>query len=245
MNTKTAGISLVSLILFLFFIKIFDISYPFKVTITSAPQDLAVVGEGKVEVVPDTAYVDVGITVSNSLNIEEARNKIDSINTELIKAVKKLGIDPKEIKTTNYSVYPTYSYENNTSKITGYDGNATITVKTKKTDLVPSIIEEATKAGANQINNTRFVVDDPALYREEARAKAIKNAKDQAAKLAQSLGIKLGKVTNIVESLNGESNPRPMMYAGASDLKTGGSAPTLEAGSETVTLTVTLYFEKK
>jgi uncharacterized protein YggE len=245
MNTKTVGLGIIFLVVFLYVVKTFDISYPLKVTIANAPQDLAVVGEGKVEVIPDTAYVDVGITVNNSPTVEEARGKIDKINTLLIAGVKKLGIDPKEIKTSNYSVYPTYTYEGGTNRITGYDGNATITVKTKKTSSVPSIIEAATQAGANQINNTRFVVDNPATYREEARAKAIQNAKDQAEKIASSLGIKLGKVTNVVESLSGGSTPRPIMYAKTADSGMGGGGASLEAGSETVTSTVTLYFEKR
>lgn len=245
MNTKPIGLSIVSVVVALFLIKLFDISYPLKVTVTNTSQELAVVGEGKVDVVPNTAYVDVGVTVNNSSTVEEARKKIDKINSQLIEAVKKLGITSKEIKTTNYSVYPTYTYENNTNRITGYDGNATITVKTKKTETVPLIIEEATKAGANQINNTRFVVDDPALYREEARGKAIKNAQDQAEKLAKSLGIKLGKVVNVVESLSGGSNPGPILYDKMSSGMGGGGGPTLESGSETITSTVTLYFEKR
>ncbi len=244
MNTKSIGSIFLLAVVSLLVIKTLDIAYPFKVTITNTQQDLAVVGEGRVEVVPDTAYVDVGITVNNQMTVAEARKKIDTINTLLIEAVKKLGIDTKEIKTSNYSVYPTYTYENNTSRITGYDGNATITVKTKKTESVPHIIEEATKAGANQINNTRFVVDNPAIYREEARSKAIKNAKDQAEKIAQSLGIKLGKVTNVVESLSGGSNTQDIMYS-AKMSGGGGSAPSIETGSETVTSTVTLYFEKR
>jgi uncharacterized protein YggE len=245
MNTKPIGFSIVSIVVALFLIKVFDISYPLKVTVSNTSQELAVVGEGKVDVIPNTAYVDVGITVSNVPTVEEARTKIDKINTSLISAVKKLGISTKEIKTTNYSVYPTYTYENNVNRITGYDGNATITVKTKQTETVPLIIEEATKAGANQINNTRFVVDDPALYREEARGKAIKNAKDQAEKLAKSLGIKLGKVVNVVESLSGGSSATPIMYDKMSSGMGGGAAPSLESGSETITSTVTLYFEKR
>lgn len=245
MNTKSVGASVIFVVSTLFLIKVFDISYPLRVTVANTSQELAVVGEGKVDVIPNTAYVDVGVTVNNLQTVEEARTKIDKINTQLVAAVKKLGITSKEIKTTNYSVYPTYTYENNTNRITGYDGNATITVKTNKTEVVPLIIEEATKAGANQINNTRFVVDDPALYREEARGKAIKNAKDQAEKLAKSLGIKLGKVVNVVESLSGGSNTNPLMYDKMGGGMGGGVGPTLESGSETITSTVTLYFEKR
>ena len=248
MSTKSVVVSFFCIILFLVFIKVFDISYPLKVTISNTSSELAVVGEGKVDVVPDTAYVDVGITVSNAKTVEEAQGQINTINNQLIASLTKLGISKNEIKTTNYSISPTYTYENNVNRISGYDGNATITVKTQKIEMVPSIIEEGTKAGANQINNTRFVVDTPEKYRESAREKAISNAKDQAAKMAQSLGIKLGRVVNVVESIEGGLNPVGVTIpyaAKMSGLGMGDSAPALESGSQTITSTVTLYFEKR
>ena len=246
MNTKTIWLSFFCIILFLSCIKIFDISYPLKVTVSNTSQELAVVGEGKVDVVPDTAYIDVGITVSNAKTVEEARGRIDTINNQLVESLKKLKISSQEIKTTNYSISPTYTYENNINSISGYDGNATITVKTKKTEIVPLIIEEATKAGANQINNTRFIVDSPEKYRESAREKAISNAKDQAEKIAKSLGIKLGRVTNVVESTSGGVSPMDTgVYAKMSGAGGSGMVPSLESGSETITSIVTLYFEKR
>jgi len=242
MKTKSFGLTALIIIVFLLCIKIFDISYPIKISLTNTNQEFAVIGEGRVEAAPDLASIDVGITASNLTTIEEAKTKIDTINNQLVAAFKKMGVSPKDIKTTNYSIYPAYTYENNVNKLSGYDGNATITVKTKKIDLMPQIIAEATKAGANQISNTRFVIEDPAKYREVAREKAIKNAKDQADKIAKSLGIKLGKVTNIVESLSGGTTNPDLMYA--SKMGAGGGA-SLESGSEIVTSTVTLYFEKK
>ncbi len=247
MNARSIGLSLVFAAVFLFVIKTFDISYPLKVSLSNTSQELAVVGEGKVDAAPDTAFIDVGITVSNVKTVQEAREKIDTINNQLIESVKKLSISPQDIKTTNYSIYPTYTYENNVNKITGYDGNATITVKTKKMESVPLIIEAATQAGANQINNTRFVIDAPEKYRESAREKAIKNAKDQAEKMAKSLGIKLGKIVNVVESTNSRVAPMDgMSYAKMSGgIGGGGGSPALEPGSETVSSVVTLYFEKR
>lgn len=244
MNTKNIALTVASVIMGLFIIKTLNIGYPLHVSVSNTTSELAVVGEGRVDVVPDVAYVDVGVTVNNAATVEEARKKIDKINSDLVAAVKKLGISSKEIKTTNYSVYPSYTYENNTNRITGYDGNATVTIKTKKIESTALVIEAATKAGANQINNTRFAVDNPAKYREEARESAIKNAKEQAQKLAGSLGIKLGKVINVVESLNDGSSPVLPMYQ-KFEGGGGGSGLSLEAGSETITSTVTLYFEKR
>lgn len=244
MNTKNITLTIASVIVGLFIIKTLNIGYPLHVSVSNTSTELAVVGEGRVDVVPDVAYVDVGVTVNNAATVEEARKKMDKINSDLVSAVKKLGVTSKDIKTTNYSVYPSYTYENNTNRITGYDGNATVTIKTKKIESTAQVIESATKAGANQINNTRFAVDNPAKYREEARESAIKNAKEQAQKLAGSLGIKLGKVINVVESLNDGSSPVMPMYQ-KFEGGGGGSGPLLEAGSETITSTVTLYFEKR
>lgn len=228
----------------LFVIKFADIGYPLHVSISNRSSELAVVGEGKVDVVPDIAYVDVGVTVNSQPTVEVAQNKLKETNNNIIEALKTIGIEEKNIKTVNYSVYPNYSYENNKSTISGYDGTATVSVKTKDTEQVSAIIETATNAGANQINNTRMVVESPEKYREVAREKAIQNAKDQANKVAKTLNIKLGKVTNMIESTSGGGS---LFQGGAYAAREmgGGGGPTLEAGTETVTSVVTLYFEKK
>lgn len=235
-----AGLFVVGLLLV---IKFADIGYPLHVSVSNRSAELAVVGEGKVEVSPDIAYVDVGVTVNSQPTVEVAQNKLKETNNNIVEALKKIGIDEKNIKTINYSVYPNYSYENSKSTIAGYDGTATVSVKTRDTEQVSTIIETATNAGANQVNNTRMVVESPEKYREEAREKAIQNAKDQANKLAKSLNIKLGKVTNMVESTGGGG----ALFQGgfAAREMGGGGGPALEAGTETVTSVVTLYFEKK
>ena len=151
------------------------------------------------------------------------------------------------MKTTNYSVYPNYVYDNNVNRITGYNGNVTVTVKTSDTSLVSKIISEGTQAGANQVQNVRFSVENPAKYREEARNIAIKNAKEQANKLSKELGISLGKVVNIVES-NPDSNvvyDRMMADTPLASGRGGGGGPQVEPGSQTIYSVVTLYFEKK
>jgi len=244
MSTKNIFLTGLIIFVFLFFIKAFDISYPLTVVNTTRTSELAVVGEGKVEATPDTAYVDAGITVNNETTVEQAQSIINKANNDIIAAMKKLGIDKNDVKTSNYSIYPNYDYTGNANKISGYNGNVTITIKTKKIDLVSSIIEQATKMGANQIQGVRFTLDQPENFREQARDAAIKNARAQAEKLAKSLKINLGKVVNIVESTPDVIQP---LYKSAAMGLGGGdsSAAAIEPGSQTITSTVTLYFEKK
>ncbi len=220
-----------------------NIRVPVSVTTSAQSGELAVVGEGKVDIVPDIAYVDLGINVNGVTSVQEAQNKVDSVNNAVLVAVQKLGISKRDIKTTNYSINPNYVYTGGRDQINGYNGNATITVKTNKTDLVPTIIQVATTAGANQVQGARFSIEKPESYRAQARNKAIENAKEQAKSLASDLGIKLGKVTNIVESTGVGGGPIPEMMKA---LPVGGGAdtPTIEPGTQTISSTVTLYFEK-
>lgn len=228
----------------LYLVKVFDISYPLTLVTTNKSSELAVVGEGKVEAVPDTAYVDAGITIDKASSVDEAQKKINDTNNKIIADLKAIGIQKTDIKTSNYSISPNYNYVNNENKLEGYNGNATITIKVRDPQMASKVIEAVTTAGANQIQGSRFVVDKPELYREEARNAAIKNAKDQAAKIAKDLGIKLGKITNIVES----SSSNDISYSKALPLSVGGmggsNGVNIEPGSQTVTSEVTLYFEK-
>ncbi len=234
------------IVIALFFIKTLDISYPLTVTTSSRSSELAVVGEGKMEVTPDTAYVDAGITVDNRGTVAEVQETMNSINDKIVDALRERGVEKGDIKTSNYSVYPNYRYDNNVNTISGYNGNATIQVKVRDTQMVSSIIEEVTKAGANQIQGVRFTIDKPDAYREQVRDMAIKNAKSQAEKVAKELGITLGKVTNMVESTPIQGGVNPMYDAALrSGLGGGGGGPTVEEGTQTITSIVTLYFEKR
>jgi uncharacterized protein YggE len=236
------GITLLGLLL----VKELNIAYPVRVTTTQA-SDLTVVGEGKVEVVPDQASLDAGILVANATTVEEAQQEITEKNNAIIAALEKLGVEAKDIKTSNYSVNPNQDYNPGVGgRITGYTGNVTVTITIRDTQKVPEISQAVTTAGANQIYNVQYTVNSPEKFREEARNKAIENAKAQAEELADSLGIRLGKVVNVVESSpNGQG---PMMYREVANLDAsmgGANAPVLQPGTQEITSVVTLYFEKR
>ncbi len=229
-------------------LSILNIAYPIRVTTSSVSSELSVVGEGKVEATPDVAFINTGISVSSANTAQDAQNQMNKVNNAIIDSLKRLGIEKEHIQTSDYSVYPIYDYESGGNEITGYTGNATVRIKTNDIEQVSDIIQAATEAGANQINGTSFSVEDPAKYREEARQKAIDNAKEQAQSLANELGIKLGKVTNIVESSTRGGSP---IYPMAEQMRSfggvgaGGGGPDIEPGQQEIHSTVTLYFEKK
>lgn len=234
-------------VIFVIFVKQSNFTIPLEITTTNRTTEMAVVGEGKVEAVPDTIYMSAGIVVNSAPTSEEAQKKITEINNKIIDAMKKAGIESEDLKTSQYSINPNYNWTSGTNKISGYNGSASIEIKVRKKDLAPKVIGEATTAGANNVQVLRSSIDKPEKYREEARSKAIANAREQAEKLARELGISLGRIVNISESSPNQVYP---IYARSAEMalgKSGGGAPEpdIETGTQTITSTVTLYFEKK
>ncbi len=236
--------------IFLWAVNFFNVAYPLTVTTKMSSGELAVVGVGKVDTTPDTASVDLGIVVNDATTIEAASTEINKVNNAIVEGLASLGIEKGDVKTSNYSINPNYDYTRvPNGSITGYNGNTTVTVKVKDTTKLPQVIEVGTKAGANQVMGTNYTIDKPEDYQEQARAKAIANAKEQANKMASELGIRLGRVVNIVESSSG-GMPMPLMYEKSVvslDARGGSNAPVpdLQPGTQTITSTVTLYFETR
>jgi uncharacterized protein YggE len=226
---------------FLILIRLFNISYPLSVTTTQS-SEFSVVGEGKVDVVPDEANLEAGILVANAVSVDGAQKEINDKNNAIIKSLGELGISKKDIKTSNYSVTPNQDYNPGSGgRITGYNGNVTVSVTIKDTSKVPQVVQAVTAAGANQVYSVNYTIQNPEKYREDARNKAIANAKEQAQKLSASLGVRLGRVVNIVES---SPNQGPILYT--KDAVGGqGNAPDIQPGTETVSSVVTLYFDRR
>ena len=254
-----------------------------------------VVGTGEMEVVPDVAQMSGGIQVNRVQTAEEAKNRISAVQNKIVESMKKLGIDEVDIKTTQFSVSPEYSYDdplplrsggatsqssagsaiepamgtaviegddasaiqdakiqnapvmidNPESRIVGYNGYASLTVKVRDSKKVPQVVSAMTAAGANQLGNVEYVVDDMDAVRDEARKKAIDDAKKRAQSIAKQAGIRLGRVTNVMEDQYGGGYYGGYDAMSAKAVSEPAVNPDIAPGSQTVKVTVTLYFETK
>lgn len=243
-SVKAIGLISIAFLIVIGLMSALRLSFPVMVTTTNVSSELSVVGEGKVEAVPDTAKINVGITVDKAVSVADAQKQIDTVNNAIIASVQKLGIDKKNIRTGNYSISPNYNYDGNDRKQDGFTGDVSLTITVKDVKKVAEVVHAATGAGATNIYGTDFSIDNPDKYREQARNMAIANAKEQANQLAKSLGIKLGKVTNIVES-NRDEGFMPMSEKAMGTGMGGGGGADFQAGTQTVQSVVTLYFEKR
>lgn len=216
---------------------------PFSVNqVTTTKTDLfQVTGSGKVAVTPDIARVSVGIQ-QNGATVKDAQDKINSVINAVSDSIKKLGVDKKDIRTTNYNLNPMYDYSNGKQRITGYTAQTNLEVTLRNPEKANDVIDASTANGANTVGGVTFDVEDRTKAENDARKLAIAEAKKKAENAAQVAGFKLGNMVNYQENFGNDIQPRPYMMAakGEADI----SAPTqLEQGSKELTITVTLSYE--
>jgi uncharacterized protein YggE len=231
------------LLLALFFKFFGPIPVSITSTVTTKTDIFTTTGEGKVTAPPDIAIVNLGITVSQEKVLacqDQANKTINKIQED----IKKLGISEKDIKTTTYTLNPTYDWTSGKGRITGYEITINLEVKVRDFDKINSVIDTATADGANLLGNLQFSIDDPRLkeLQGQAREEAIKEAKEKAESLARAGGIKLGRILNIQENVVSPWIPRPYMAkelaAGPEEAKTQ-----ISPGEQEIKISVTLSYE--
>jgi hypothetical protein len=206
-------------------------------------------GTSEVTTTPDEAQVSVGFTNTDP-SVGKAQDDANKTVAAITDAIKKLGVTPENIKTTDYNVSPNYDYSPESTsynKITGYTVSSTLTIKTKELEKLNNIIDAATANGANQVNGVSFSLskDKSEELKKEAREEAIADAKENAEELSRLANMKLGKIINIYEY---QQSPQPMMDFKAMSAvapmgEAGGEPTNVQAGSTTYTYQVTLSYE--
>lgn len=203
-----------------------------------------VVGEGEVIGIPDIAKIQLGYSVEKKTVALAQKDNTEKMNAMIKKLKEDFKIDFKDIRTTNYSVFPQYDWQNNKQTLRGYQVNENLEVKIRELDKVSQILDMAGQSGLNQIGNLAFEVDDDESLKQEARIKAITAAKMKAEDLAKVAGVKLGRIISFSESENGPISPiYNTSYKTAESFGMGGAAPEIEAGSTEIKIIATVEYE--
>ncbi len=203
---------------------------------------ITITGEGKVTAIPDIATLSLGMDNTN-MDIQVAQKKNSDTITALINALKALDISKDDIQTTNYSIYPQYDWNNGKQTLTGYTISQNVTVKIRQTDKVDQVLKVVGDLKLNQVGGLSFDIDQPEIYRQQARILALQNAKAKADALAKIMGVKLGKVISFNES--GTVPSAYPIYAdkAVSGMGGGGTAPSISAGSQDIIIDASVVYE--
>lgn len=212
---------------------------------TAERDTILISGEGKVTGIPDVATIDVGL-MTEKPDVKSAQIENTQKMNRLIANLKNLGVDSKDIQTSYYNIYPQYDWPNGKQVLRGYQVSQGVSVKIRNMDKIGDILAAAGEGGANQVSGLSFNIDDPEALKQEARVKALENAKEKAEALARVAGVGLGKIVSFSES----SVMPPILYKSMDALGLGGGgegapAPTVEAGSMDIVVDVTVSYEIK
>ena len=217
----------------------------FSTTTQTKGEPLMVSGEGKVYAAPDIAKITVGIE-DTRLSLADVQKSVNTKTQTLTKAIKDLGIEDKDIKTTSYNLYPQYDYSKSSTQITDYRLSVTYEVTIRDIDKINGIIAAATSNGANMEGSISFDLNDETKNEKlnEARKIAVDRAKEKAEGLAKSAGLTLGKIINISENQDA-SIQRPLYATNAAgaieDKET--TLPSIQTGQTEISVTVNLSYE--
>lgn len=219
-------------------------SLPISVLTQTKGEPMMVSETGKVTVVPDIAMVNFGIEAQGQI-LKRVQDDVNAKSKRLTDSLKKLGIDEKDIKTSNYNVSPEYDYSGSPYRINGYRVSTSYEVKITDFEKVNDALTIATESGANVIGNISFEVNEKTKsdLTQKAREEAVNLAKNKAEGLAKAAGISLGRIINVSESF-GYDYPRPIAYtkemsAGGADLQTIAN---VTPGETEISVTVTLSY---
>jgi uncharacterized protein YggE len=221
---------------------------------SSGAEGINVNGQGIAYGSPDVADVDIGVQVP-APTVAEAREKAAVAMDAVIKSVKGNGVADADVRTSQFSVDPQYSYPPGTNPyqggsqtITGYQVTNVVTVRIRKLDTVAKIVDEASAAGGNStvVRRMAYGILDQKKLQTQARDLAVKEAKARADELASLNGVKAGKALQINESTSALP-PQPYYYSGAAPVvtapRTGDTSTSIESGQLSVVVRVTINYE--
>jgi uncharacterized protein len=175
-----------------------------NVTVNTGTQDriISVSSTATIETQPDKAELYLNIeTLGNDAQQSQVNNSV--VSSKVISALTAAGISKSDISTSQYSLQQRIKYGKEYEQIfEGYSTTHVLKISTANVDDVGSLIDAGISNGANGINDIVFTLTDAkqAELKSEAIANASVEARYKAQKIADGLGVKLGKLNTAYES---------------------------------------------
>ncbi len=204
------------------------------------PPTVSVTGEATVSVPPDLAQIDGGVS-SDAKTAREAFEANNAAMGKVLLTLKSAGIEEKDIQTSRLSLQPQSapSRSGGPPTIAGYRASNRVTIRVRDVAKVANVIDTLVGAGANDVGGINFMVSNASKLLDEARERAVADARRKAEIYAKATGVTLGAPVSISE----ESSPGPIPYR---RMAAGmpASAPVAQ-GEETLQVTVSVSWAIK
>lgn len=224
---------------------------------------VSVTGKGETYMKPDVASFTYTV-MEEGKTAAEAQDKSTTKTNTVLDALKKAGIEEKDIKTVSYNIYPKYEYRSNPrnlggscpmgyctdgkSVIIGYEVSQSIEVKVRNIEKAGDMLALVGNLNVSNVSGLNFVIDDMEAAKAEVRKQAIQDAKEKAKVISKELGVKFDEIISFYESgQDGYSTPMmsEMSYGGTAYALDAKMAPSLPTGENKLTTMVTITYSIK
>ena len=201
---------------------------------------LDIVATGEVSATPDIASIGAGV-VTQAPTAAAAMAENAQRMSATVAALKKAGVADRDIQTSSIGLQPQYKYaENQPPVITGYQASNQLTIRFRDVKRAGAILDALVAAGANQINGPNLSVDHPEALLDQARIKAIAEAKARAELYAKAAGLGVKRIVSISEG-SFEPTPRPVPMMAMRMEKAADTS--IEPGEQRLAISVSVTFE--
>lgn len=217
-----------------------------------ATNTINISGHGEAVAVPDIATFTFSV-VSDKTTVADAQADATKKINDITAYLTASGIDKKDIQTTDYSVYPQYEYNQivciaypcpqGKQVLKGYEVRQTTTVKVRDTAKAGNLLTGVGEKGATEVSGLNFTFDKPEMVQDEARDKAIADAKDKAQALAKQLGVRLVRIVSYNENGNYPIYYSKTLGMGGMAADSAPASPEISVGQNKVTSDVTVTYE--
>lgn len=195
---------------------------------------LFVSADAEVQVAPDRAHLTVAVETrgrtSQQAGAENAR-----IQTAVLDALRRQGIESAQLQTRAVQVTPEYQYprEGGRPTVTGYVARNEVAIEVRDLTKIGGLIDAALAQGATNVAGPHFSLANPDSSRREALDLAVKKAMADARVMAQAAGVRVGRVLEMTSEAS--AVPVPEMQFARMRVAAADAAPTpVESGLITV-----------
>lgn len=206
------------------------------------PPTIEVTADAEVEVPPDVAVLDFGVTTRAETAAAAARQNGERMAVVIAAVRKALGPSTR-LSTGTYALHPDYAVarDGTPPRITGYTATNVVQLKTAELARVGEIIDTTIKAGANQVQRIALTLTDTAPAHRQALREAVLKARAKAEAIATALGLTISGVYTVTEQ--DPAPVRPLMRSAMVAQAESASTTPIESGVIQVHARVALTVE--
>ena len=205
---------------------------------------ITVTGTGRVEAAPDMATISLGVT-SEARTARAAMDETSVKVAALLAVLDAAGIEPRDRQTTGLSLNPVWDHRTYDSggspRIVGFSAQNTVTVRVRALDGLGELLDGVLGAGGNTFNGLAFGFLEPRPLEDEARRRAVADARAKAELLTAAAGVALGPVVSIAEG-GGYAPPMPEFRMAMAADSMPAPVP-VAAGELSIAVSVTIVWE--